>query len=155
MVITDEMILAAKKDAEKETEFKSEVFMVSLLKRALAEDKNIQEIKSEHSAGNSVKKKQSIKEFMLPKKLESDVDKVLFMGYFLEKQEFLECFNADDIKDAYVKSKESIPDNINDKINMNIKKGLITEYPKKKDNKKAYHLTSTGEQVVEKWPQNE
>jgi len=154
MARIQELIDAAKKDAENETEFKREVFLASLLKRML-NDSVVQDIKLARTAELPAKKKQSIKEFILQKKPKSDVEKVLVMGYFLEKQESFKCFNADDIRNAYVTSKESIPDNINDKINLNIKKGLITEYPEKKENKKTYHLTSTGEQVVENWSQNE
>ncbi len=154
MTNTQEMITAAKKDAEDETEFKHEVFLASLLKRML-KDGGVQQTMYEKNTELLATKKQSIKEFIIQKKPKSDVEKVLVMGSFLEKQESFECFNVDDLRDAYVKSKEPIPTNINDKINMNIKKGFITEYPKKKENKKAYHLTSTGEQIVENWSQNE
>jgi len=148
------MIEAAKKDAQNEIEFKSEVFLASLLKRVLT-DSGMQEVRIEQSPEYQATKKLSIKEFILQKKPKSDVEKVLVMGYYLEKQDHLECFNVDDLRTAYVKAKEPIPDNINDKINLNIKKGLITEYPERKESKKAYHLTSTGEKFIEEEFQNE
>jgi hypothetical protein len=148
MTKIQEMIDAARKEAEHETEFKREVFLAALLKRMLTDEGN-QPVRIEKNKEVSVMKKQSIKEFLLGKKPKTDVEKVLAMGYFLETQEGLACFNVDDLRKAYVKSKEPIPGNINDKINLNIKKGLITEVPEKKDNKKAYHLTATGERSIE------
>ncbi len=154
MTNMQEMISVAKKDAENETDFKKEVFLASLLKQMLQRGEH-QEVNYEKTPETHSLKRQAIKEFILQKKPDSDVEKVLLMGYFLEKQEASECFNVDDIKEAYIKAKEPIPTNINDKINMNIRKGLITELPKKKDNKKAYQVTSTGEQTVENWSKNE
>src|SRR3989344_2634614 len=67
----------------------------------------------------------------------------------LEKYQSYTSFNSDDLKDAFVKAKEQIPKNIHDKLYLNGRKGHITEYPEDKDNKKAYHLTATGEKIIE------
>lgn len=91
----------------------------------------------------------SVKEFLLTKKTKDDVQKTLCIGYYLEKFENAESFNASDVESCFRKAKEQVPTNINDKINMNIKKGFIMDSKEKKNNKKAWTLTSTGEAEVE------
>lgn len=91
----------------------------------------------------------SIKEFMLSKKPSGDVQKTLVIACYLEKYERLASFNIEDLARGFQLAKESTPENINDKINMNIRKGHITEAKEKKDNKKAWIVTNTGEQFLE------
>ncbi len=45
-------------------------------------------------------------------------------------------------------AKEIVPGNINYKVIMNIKKGFIMEAKEKKDDLKAWTLTTTGERFV-------
>lgn len=94
-------------------------------------------------------KKTSLKEFILSKKPSSDVEKALAIGYYLEKFEDENSFNADNLVESFKLAKEKIPQNINDKVNMNIKKGHSMELKEKKNNRKAWCLTSTGELFVE------
>ena len=94
-------------------------------------------------------KRTSLKEFLLSKKPSNDVQKTLAIGYYLEKFDSLESFNGDEIESAFLIAKEKAPDNINDKVNMNIRKGHIMELKEKKNNKKSWCLTSTGEILVE------
>lgn len=98
---------------------------------------------------SSVAKKVSIKEFLLEKSPKSDVQKTLCIGYFLEKYEGYESFNLKDIEDGFRMSKEPVPGNINDKINKNIAQGFLMDAKEKKDNKKAWTLTRTGETEVQ------
>jgi len=91
----------------------------------------------------------SIKEFMLSKKPTNDVQKTLAIGYFLEKYEGFSCFNAHDIENGFSNAKEPKPENINLCIIKNIKKGHMMESKEKKDNKKAWVITSSGERFVE------
>lgn len=91
----------------------------------------------------------SIKEFILSKKPESDVQKTLVIGYFLEKFEGLSSFNTKDLEDTFRAAKEIVPENINYKIIKNIEKGHMTEAKEKKDNLKAWYLTNSGERFVE------
>ena len=151
-------IESAKKYAADEIEFKNEVFLVALLKEvfgkdSLKKDSTVTQTSTRSKEANV--KQLSIREFLNEKKPTNDVERVLGMGFFLEKYEGYACFNVDDIKNAFVKSKEPLPQNIHDKINMNIRKGHITEYPEEKDNKKSYHLTTTGERVVEQGFKND
>ena len=94
-------------------------------------------------------KKISIKEFILSKKPNDDVQKTLAIGYYLEKHEGLPCFNVKDIEKGYRDAKEKPPKNINDSVYKNIKKGYIMETKEKKDKLKAWTLTNTGEGFVE------
>ena len=91
----------------------------------------------------------SVKEFIISSKPSGDVQKTLAIGYYLEKYEKMTSFNVDDISKHFQLAKESTPQNINDKINMNIKKGHLMEADNKKDNKKAWVVTNTGEQFLE------
>lgn len=103
------------------------------------------------SMGNAtpVNKKVSLKEFLLSKKPSNDVQRTLAIGYYLEKFEGMTSFNFGELEGSFVSAKEKAPENINDKVNMNIRKGHIMELKEKKNNKKAWCLTSTGEILVE------
>lgn len=97
-----------------------------------------------------VGKKLSLKEFLLGKKVSDDVKKTLAIAYFIEYIENIRPFNTDDLKKAFFLAKEKSPVNLNDKINMNIRNGLIMEAEEKKESKKAWVLTATGEVFVKK-----
>lgn len=93
-------------------------------------------------------KKLSVKEFILLKKPSGDVQKTLTIAYYLEKNEDMRSFNIEDLAHYFQLAKEPTPENLNDKINMNIKKGHVMENKEKKENKKAWIITNTGEQFV-------
>lgn len=97
----------------------------------------------------SSEKKLSVKEFILLKKPSGDVQKALTIAYYLEKNEAMQSFNVEDLGHYFQLAKEPSPQNLNDKINMNIKKGHVMEAKEKKDNKKAWVITNTGEQFVD------
>lgn len=94
-------------------------------------------------------KKLSLKEFIISKKPTDDVKKTLAIGYFLEKVEGLSSFNITDLEAAYERAKEKKPTNMNDKVNMNIRNGHVEETSEKKDSRKAWYLTNSGERFVE------
>lgn len=95
------------------------------------------------------KKKMSIKEFLLSKMPKDDPQKTLAIAYFFEKYQGMASFNVADIEKGYRDSKEKPPQNINDKVNKNITKGYLMEAAEKKDSKKAWMLTNSGELLVE------
>jgi len=97
----------------------------------------------------------SLKEFMLSIKPTSDVQKTLIIGYFLEKYEGFQCFNASDIENGFSNAKEPVPNNINLCVIKNIKKGYMMEFKEKKDNMKSWVLTNSGERAVENGFQKE
>jgi len=95
-------------------------------------------------------KKMSIKEFIKSKNPKNDVQKTLIIGYYLENYEGMDSFNVSDIKKYFKDAREKVPLNVADKIQLNIKKGHIMDYGDKKDDLKAYVLTNSGEEYVDK-----
>jgi hypothetical protein len=91
------------------------------------------------------KKKSSAKEFLMTKEIKTETQKVLALGYFLEYMEGMESFNVNDLETAFRAAKEKLPKNINDAVNKNIARGFLMEAAEKKDAKKAWYLTTTGE----------
>lgn len=94
-------------------------------------------------------KKLSAKEFLLTKTVKSEAQKVVALAFFLERMEGLVSFNVSDLENAFRSAREKVPKNMNDAVNKNIARGFLMEAKEKKDSKKAWHLTSTGEQYVE------
>ncbi len=94
-------------------------------------------------------KKLSVKEFLLTKKPTDNVQRTLVIGYYLEHFESMDRFNIRDLADGFRWAKEPPPTNINDKVNLNIRKGYMMEAKEKKDKFKAWVLTSSGEKFVE------
>ena len=94
-------------------------------------------------------RKLSAKEFMLSKKLKSETQKVLALAYFLEREEGIASFNVSDLEVAFRSAREKLPKNMNDAVNKNIARGFLMGMTEKKDSKKAWQLTSTGERHVE------
>jgi hypothetical protein len=101
------------------------------------------------SAVGTKGKRQSAKEFLLSKDPGAETKKVLTLGYFLEHVEGMSSFNVGDLEAVFRSAKEKLPKNMNDAVNKNIASGFFMEAETKKDAKKAWHLTSTGERYVE------
>lgn len=97
----------------------------------------------------SKKKKSSAKEFLMTKKLKTETKKVLALGYFLEYMEGMTSFNINDLEIAFRSAKEKLPKNMNDAVNKNIARGFLMEVADKKEAKKAWCLTATGEKYIE------
>ena len=96
-----------------------------------------------------IRKKTSIKEFILQKRPKGDVQKALVIGYYLEKYQDFSGFNAKDVEQGFRDARAKIPANVGDKIRKNIAKGHMMEAEEEKDEMKAYFLTSSGERFVE------
>lgn len=94
-------------------------------------------------------KKLSVKEFLRSKNLITDVQKTLAIGFYLEKHEQMLSFNVDDLRNNFKAAKEPKPSNIHAFINQNIINGHVMNCEEKKDNKKAFVLTNSGERFVE------
>lgn len=97
----------------------------------------------------AAKKRISTKEFILLKKPRDDVQRTLAIGYYLEKFKGFSTFNVKDLERGFGVAKEPIPENINNKVNLNIKKGHMMETDEKKDNLKAWVLTDSGEKYID------
>lgn len=130
---------------------------INLEQRVSLLEKRVEEIENRLSGTDAqsvstrslVTKKMSIKEFLMTKKLDDDVKRTLAISYFIEHMENTKPFNTDDLKKSFRLAKIQLPSNINDKINMNIRAGRIMEAGEKKESKKAWELTATGETFVE------
>ena len=94
-------------------------------------------------------KKLSIREFLISKKPKTDVDKTLVISYHLESYQDYPSFNIAHIENGFRSAKETVPQNINDIINKNIRKGFIMDTEDKKDGKRAWVLTNLGLQYIE------
>lgn len=94
------------------------------------------------------KKKSSAKEFLMTKEIKTETQKVLALGYFLEYMEGMESFNVNDLEAVFRAAKEKLPKNMNDAVNKNIARGFLMEAAEKKDAKKAWCLTATGEKYL-------
>ncbi len=121
-------------------------------------EKRMSQIESNNSTnkGSSIiipsilsEKKTSIKEFIIEKSPKGGVNMTLTIGYFLETYEGISPFNKSDLDKGFRNAKEVLPQNINDKVNLCIKKGYIMEAEEKKDSMKSWTLTRSGEQQVE------
>lgn len=110
-----------------------------------------QALLSVHESGTLTpkKKKSSAKEFLMTKELKAETQKVLALGYFLEYMEGMNSFNVNDLEEAFRAAKEKLPKNMNDAVNKNIARGFLMEAADKKDARKAWCLTSTGEKHLE------
>lgn len=96
-----------------------------------------------------VTKKLSIKEFILSKKPKNGVQKVLVIGYYLEKHEGVAPFNVKDLENGFRSAKEPVPKNINLAVIGNVSKGHMMEDKERKDKIKAWYLTNSGEEYVD------
>jgi uncharacterized protein YjcR len=96
-----------------------------------------------------LKKQQSIKEFLLTKKISSTVQRTLVICYFLEYVVGMNTFSIKDVEKAFRSAKEKLPTNLSDMINKNVSKGYLMEDNLKKDGVRALVLTSSGETFVE------
>ncbi len=94
-------------------------------------------------------KKQSAKEFLIGKNISSELQRVVALAFYLERQEALTSFNVSDLEAAFRQAREKLPKNMNDAVNKNIARGFLMEAAEKKDSKKAWLLTATGERYVE------
>lgn len=103
----------------------------------------------EQQAKTETKRGLSIKEFILSKEPTSEPQKVLTMGYFLEKHTGKAEFTSEDIEEAYRQAREPLPINLSETIAKNVRKGHIMEGKVKIEGKKIWTLTSSGLRAVE------
>ncbi|MCX6811152.1 MAG: hypothetical protein NT039_00440 [Candidatus Berkelbacteria bacterium] len=97
---------------------------------------------------NEKNKEMSPREFLNSYQPSNDVDRVILFGYYLENYQNEDCFNIDDLKKTFYLSKVKLPLNVNDKINLAIKRGHAMEASEKKNDKKAWILTGNGETYI-------
>jgi hypothetical protein len=124
--------------------------IAKIIRKLEEHDKRISAIERSLQANpEAVKKRISIKEFILSKKPKNDVQRTLSVGYYLEKWEAISSFNIKDLEKGFRDAKEKVPNNINLCVTANIGKGHMMEAKEKKGNLKAWVLTNSGEKYVE------
>ena len=96
-----------------------------------------------------MKKKLTLREFILDKKPQNDVYKALAIGYYLEKYDGFSCFTTNEIESGFRRAREQTPLNVADKIKHNRENGHMMKSEEKKENKMAYVLTNPGIAFVE------
>ena len=127
------------------------ISMSNLDKRITELEKRVIALENKFDDKKPIKKKQlSIKEFILEKPHKSDVKKCLLIGYYLENYTDFDSFNVKDLESGFRNAKEKVPKNINLCVIKNIEKGFIMETNELKDSLKAWILTNSGENEVEK-----
>ena len=97
----------------------------------------------------AIRKKLSIREFILSKNPKSEAQRTLAIAYYLEKHESSAAFSVKDLESGFRRAREKIPGNTNYEVIRNIQKGYMMEAEEKKDNRKAWCLTNPGVQYVE------
>ena len=90
----------------------------------------------------------SIKEFLLSKNPKSDIQKTRAVAYYLERFSGFISFTSEEIQNGYRSAKEALPLNVSDNIAKNVGRGYFMEAQEKKNGKKAWTLTNTGEKDV-------
>jgi hypothetical protein len=95
-------------------------------------------------------KQLSLREFLNQKKPTTANDRGLAIAYYNETIKGYGCFNAQDIKVGFRDARIPAPKNPNDVINKNIAKGYMMDAEQSKASKKAWVLTGTGLEAVEK-----
>lgn len=131
----------------------SDITLGTLAARLQTLEERVTELEKSAASGAVVAashpKKQSAKEFLIGKNISSELQRVVALAFYLERQEGLSSFNVSDLEAAFRQAREKLPKNMNDAVNKNIARGFLMEAAGKKDSKKAWQLTATGERYVE------
>jgi len=122
---------------------------IKLLEQKLAGRQNAVHQGAAPTAPTQVASTPSVRQFIVDKGPNDDVQKSLVIGYHLEKHVEYKSFNVKDIEKGFVDAREKVPGNVADKILKNVWKGHMMQVPEDKDGLKAYALTNTGTKFVE------
>lgn len=79
----------------------------------------------------------------------SHTDIAIIFSYWLHKKEKIGSYNKDDIENCYTVARITKPKNVSDVMNRLQAKGYLMPANQKKDNKKAWIITKSGEEYVE------
>lgn len=90
----------------------------------------------------------SASEFIKKLSPKNHSERALALGYFLEKHKKMESFTTGDLISVRAEAKQSKFTNISDTIARLVQQGLVMGAGEK-DGKRAYALTTTGEEAVE------
>ena len=87
--------------------------------------------------------------FVKEKNPTDDLQITLCIGSFLEQKEGVEFFTSKEIEEGFRKAKLKIPQNVTDKVNQCIKKGWVAENKEKRDGKKTFYITISGQEKID------
>lgn len=94
-------------------------------------------------------RKESLSEFLKAKNPKSHGDKILLIGYYMEKIEGETQFNIHDIEKCYAQARMPKTKNFGPYITQLVHNGYIMDAEEKKNNKKAWIITESGLKHIE------
>ena len=97
----------------------------------------------------------SVNEFMVSLAVSSHLDRIVAILYHNLRYADTDRMTSDEVLDTYGRLRERRPANLSDLIGKCSRKGHIIEASEKKDGKKAWQITPTGEGHIEKLLQAE
>jgi len=131
----------------------NEIKISEILKRINDHERRISKIegllKGEKPTTKKIRK-ETINEFIKRMKPDSETMTTLYIGYFLEIREVVSPFTKAEVEAAYRNAHLTLPKNISLSITNNVRKAFFGEYPELRDGVKAWILTNTGIECVEK-----
>lgn len=133
--------------ADRYPERKNEVFTAVLTAELLRGGTSVEPTQPTHVA--LATKQLSIQEILRDRKPTNDVERALLLGYYIEAHKGNQSFTAKEISACFKEAREPVPQNVPDKILMNVKKGWIMTTGSKRDGAQEYTLTNTGLQIAQ------
>jgi hypothetical protein len=138
--------------AQKTESFRSETFTAVLIAELLSKPPDPAEVTAivryEGPTGSAPRKSYSSAELFASKNWETEIDKVVLAGYFLERYNNLSSFTVQALRDCLLASKVPLPSNINLAIVRAVQKGWVMEIPGKSGARKAWSLTQSSDARV-------
>lgn len=114
----------------------------------------LESIIGRYATYSEITREMSIFEFIKQKKLETHIDRVVGMAYYLYKYKGVDPFNVKDIEKMYEEARVSLPKNLSDIIAKLAKnKGYFIECNEKKDGLKAWKISASGIEYIESLPE--
>jgi hypothetical protein len=107
----------------------------------------------EYNPRMEVTKKITPLEFIKQKKLESHIDKVVGLAYYLFKYNGIDSFTVKDIGKMYEEARLVPPKNFSDIISKASKRGYFIECKEKIDGLKAWKISKDGIEYIESLPE--
>lgn len=113
----------------------------------------IENLIMEHNLRMEVTKKIAPLEFIRQKKLESHIDRVVGLAYYLFKYNGIDSFTVKDIEKMYEKARLVPPKNFSDIVSKAGKRGYFIESKEKIDGLKAWKISKDGIEYIESLPE--
>jgi hypothetical protein len=149
----DLAIQTAKEAAESAKDYKSETYAAVLLfelMRSAVATKNRYELAQAPSSHSPRREKPySSAELFATKSWNTEIEKVVLAGYFLERFGRSVSYTIEEVRNCLLSAKVAQPKNLSLAILQAVQKGLMMEIPSQGGPRKAWALTQRGERYVE------